>query len=123
MNKLRKVHLYLGCIFAPMLVFFAVSGIWQTFGLHYPKGNGSTTLALVSTVHLEHKIGMKSGKNLDLSSPALRWFVIAMAVGMIMTTILGVVMAFRFGKGRAAMYCLAAGIAIPLSLICIKLLV
>jgi hypothetical protein len=45
-----------------------------------------------------------------------------MAGGMILTTILGVVMAFRFGKGRAALWCLCAGIAIPLALICIKVL-
>jgi hypothetical protein len=31
MQKLRSVHLYLGCLFAPMLLFFAISGIWQTY--------------------------------------------------------------------------------------------
>lgn len=33
MKKLRSIHLYLGCIFAPLLLFFAVSGIWQVLGV------------------------------------------------------------------------------------------
>ena len=32
MKTLRTLHLYLGCIFAPILIFFAVSGLWQTMG-------------------------------------------------------------------------------------------
>src|SRR5688572_28393334 len=35
MKKLRSLHLYLGCVFAPMLLFFAMSGIWQSLGLHF----------------------------------------------------------------------------------------
>ena len=31
MTRLRSLHLYLGCIFAPMLLLFAITGIWQTF--------------------------------------------------------------------------------------------
>jgi hypothetical protein len=47
MKKLRLLHLYLGCIFAPMLLFFAISGIWQTLGIGH-----SGLLAMLSTVHL-----------------------------------------------------------------------
>jgi hypothetical protein len=56
-----------------------------------------------------------------LSSPWLHWFVVAMAAGLVLTTILGVIMAFKFGKGRAAFWSLLAGIAIPALLICLKL--
>jgi len=34
MQKLRQIHLYLGCFFAPMILFFALSGVWQEFGLN-----------------------------------------------------------------------------------------
>lgn len=27
MQKLRNLHLYLGCVFAPLLLFFAASGL------------------------------------------------------------------------------------------------
>jgi hypothetical protein len=49
-------------------------------------------------------------------------FVLAMAVSFIITTILGVVMAVKFGRSRrAAYYCLAIGIAFPLALVVIAL--
>jgi len=30
MKKLRRVHLYLGCFFAPLLIFYVVTGWYQT---------------------------------------------------------------------------------------------
>ena len=34
MKFLRTLHLFLGCLFAPMLIFFAVTGSWQLFNWH-----------------------------------------------------------------------------------------
>ena len=31
---IRSLHLYLGTLFAPVIIFFAFSGIFQTLGLH-----------------------------------------------------------------------------------------
>lgn len=39
---LRLVHLYLGVFTAPMLVFFAITGGLQTFGLHEASRGGGT---------------------------------------------------------------------------------
>jgi hypothetical protein len=114
MQKLRSIHLYTGCIFAPLLLFFAVSGIFQTFGLH----SRSHLLAQLSTIHTSH--GLKAGGS--LSSLFLMWFVLVMAVSFIATTILGIVMALKFGKSRrAALYCLAAGVVIPVAIIVVTL--
>lgn len=120
MQKLRKAHLYLGCLFAPMIVFFAVTGVLQMAGLHYNDKSESKILMLASTVHMEHGFKLKSGGSLDWSSPAMKMFVFAMAAGLILTTILGVIMAFKFGKGRAAFWSLLAGVVIPALLICLK---
>jgi hypothetical protein len=110
MQKLRSIHLYLGCVFAPMLLFFAVSGICQTLGLH----NRSHLLERLSTIHTSH--GLKTGGS--LSSVLLRWFVLIMALGFITTTILGIVMSLRLGKSRrVAFYCLAAGVGMPVAII------
>ncbi len=110
MQRLRSVHLYLGCFFAPLLLFFAVSGIGQTLGLQ----NHSRLLERLSTIHTSH--GLKAGGS--LSSPLLVVFVLAMAVGFIATTLIGIAMALKFGKSRrAASCCLAAGVVIPLALI------
>ena len=50
-------------------------------------------------------------------------FVLIMAVSFIVTTILGVVMAVKYGRNRrAAYYCLVLGVAFPLVLILIRAL-
>ena len=117
MQKLRTLHLYLGCIFAPMLIFFAMSGLWQTFGL-----NGhSKLLVLLSTIHTSH--GMKAAHPSSLSSFPMIIFVAAMAVGLVLTTVLGVVMALKYGRNRKIVFaCLAFGVLFPLTLVLIRLL-
>jgi len=115
MQKLRSIHLYLGCVFAPLLLFFTLSGIWQMFGLHAH----SHFLQRLSTIHTSH--GLKAGGS--LTSLYLKVFVLIMAISFIATTILGIVMALKFGKSRrAAFYCLAAGVVFPLAIIGITLL-
>lgn len=114
MQKLRSIHLYLGCLFAPMLLFFSVSGIWQTYA-PAPAYQKSKVLAWLSTAHTAH--ALKTG---TLSSSLLRCLVIVMAVSFIVTTLLGIVMAVKFGKSRrAAMCCLTAGVVFPLAVMLI----
>jgi len=108
MQKLRSLHLYLGCIFAPMPLFFAISGIWQTLNIRSPL------LAKLSTIHTSH--GLKAGG--ALTNGFMLLFVLIMAVCLIITTILGVIMAIKYGRNRrAAYYCLAIGVVFPLVLI------
>lgn len=114
MNRLRQIHLYLGCAFAPLLCFFAISGIWQTYFLHHAdqnRGYNPRTLALLSTLHTGR--GLKSAPPNRLSSPSMKVFIVAMAVSLLITMLLGVMMAFRFGHGRIAMACLLGGIVVP----------
>ncbi len=113
MKKLRSIHLYLGCIFAPLLLFFAVSGIWQTLGIH------SDVLTRLTTIHTSHQF--KDGSS--LSGGLLMMFVLIMAVSFVITTILGVVMAIKHGGSQRAAYCcLAFGVAIPVALVLIRAL-
>jgi hypothetical protein len=113
MQKLRSIHLYLGCIFAPLLLFFAMSGIWQTLGLR------SHLLERLSTIHTSHALKSNDG----LSGFGLRIFVIVMALSFITTTILGIMMAFKYGRSRrAAWYSLAFGVLFPVVLILVRLL-
>jgi hypothetical protein len=113
MARIRSLHLYLGCIFAPMLLLFALSGIWQTLGIH-----GTKWMSLLSSIHTSH--GLKQGTS--LTSPFLRFFIVLMAMAFIISTILGVIMAVKYGRNRrAAYYCLAFGVAFPLLLVLIQL--
>ncbi len=114
MKKLRSIHLYLGCLFAPMLIFFALSGLWQTVPLE--STHNSKALAWLSTIHTSH--ALKAG---TLSSVYMRWFVVAMAVSLIFTIVLGIFMAFKFGHKRSALYCLAGGFVVPLIFVLLAL--
>ncbi len=115
MTRLRSWHLYLGCIFAPMLLFFTISGIWQTLGL-----TNNRFLRSLSSIHMHH--GLK-GTSARLDSYLIALFTLVMACEFIFSTILGVIMALKYGKNRrAAVWCLTFGVAIPLVLILIALL-
>jgi len=114
MKKLRAIHLYLGCIFAPMLIFFAVSGLWQTLPMGITQH--SRIFALLSSIHTSH--GMKVG---SLTSIYMMGFVMLMALSPILNIVLGVVMAFKFGHKRAAFYSLAGGIVVPLIFVLMSL--
>jgi hypothetical protein len=117
MKKLRSLHLYLGCVFAPLLLFFAASGIWQTYDPDYAYH--SKLLGELSTIH--RGSSLKSG--FTLSSAVLRDFILLMAVGFIITTVLGVIMAVTQGGNRKrAYYCLAFGVLFPLAVIVISYL-
>lgn len=116
MQKLRSLHLYAGCLFAPMLLFFATSGIWMTLGLD----RRSRMLTLLSTIHRSQTL-KAAGHN--LTSPLLRCFILLMAAAFIGTVILGVIMALKYGRNRpAAVACLFFGILVPVAIILLHLL-
>jgi len=114
-KKLREIHLYLGCLFAPILIFFAVTGAWQLFGLHHARKDGRyrppVAVAMLSAVHVRQHIAA------DGPTP-LRYFMLAASFGLVVTSVLGIVMAFRYGRSRRAVILSAvAGIAIPVVLL------
>jgi hypothetical protein len=114
MKLLRTLHLYLGCLFAPMLIFFAVTGSWQLFNWHESKKDRTYTappaLAALSFVHKDAHIPGTPGRQ----PTPLRYFMLAAAAGLVATTGIGVVMAYRFSqRPMVATVCLLAGIALP----------
>ena len=111
MQKVRSLHLYLGCIFAPVLLFFAISGFWQTYD---PAYTHSALLTRLSTIHTMR--ALKAGNG--LTSPLLRYFVLLMAASFILSILLGIVMALKFGRSRKiAAGCLAFGVLFPLAVV------
>lgn len=121
MNSLRRLHLYLGCFFAPLLVFFVLSGLWQIYVYHRPSDQSrSPLLALLSTIHTTHSL--KAGAVPTLTSTFMIGLVSAMAVSLVATIILGLVLAFRLGHGRTAFWCLLAGVTMPLLAVLFTLL-
>ena len=111
MQKLRQVHLYLGSFFAPMLLFFALSGLWQEFGLQRYGW-----FRYLSAIHTGSRLKSEAHHP---SSLFLQGFVVLMGASLIVTIILGLVLAFKYGRGPVTLACLAAGLLIPLALILI----
>ena len=114
MKFLRSLHLYLGCLFAPMLIFFAVTGSWQLFNWHESKKDKTYTappaLAALSFVHKDAHIPGTPGRQ----PTPLRYFMLATAFGLVATAIVGIIMAYRFSRRpMVATICLFLGIALP----------
>jgi len=54
-RRLRQVHHYTGVFFAPAIVFFALSGAFQTFRWQEEKGFGGTPPAWIVWIASVHK--------------------------------------------------------------------
>jgi hypothetical protein len=112
-RTIRRLHLYLGAMFAPVLLLFAVSGAWQVFRWNDAKKDGSYTPApvikLLSAVHKNQTTSREIPKK-----TALKYFVFAACVGLVTTTLLGITMAYRFTASPVTVtFLLLLGIALP----------
>lgn len=117
MKTLRTIHLYLGTFFAPLLLAFAISGAWQLYRLNDAKKDGSYVpprlVQKFSSLHRDQILARGAG-----GGAALRAFCLAGAVLLVVSTILGIVMAYRFSrKPLAATICLLLGVAVPAVLV------
>jgi hypothetical protein len=120
MKTLRKVHLVLGCFFAPLLMFFAVSGIWQCFYRQY-GANGQEpdpNIVLLSTLHTGRALKSPAIHGVStLSSSSTRLFAAIMAGMLILNMLLGVLMAWRLGHRRAVIVASLMGAIVPAVLV------
>lgn len=118
MRYLRRIHTYLGCFFAPLLLFFILSGWYQTVTPNRQKGHGELGdwKARLTSVHVDSIYPTESA---SAYSPTLfRALVIVMAVALVVTLALGVVMAMRFTPKKGPVWAsLVLGFLIPLLLL------
>jgi hypothetical protein len=112
---MRNIHLYLGVFFAPLLMFFLVSGCWQTFDLHEASKSGDykppAIIKSLSQVHKDQR--WVDSKMVPQSSVPFQWLIVLMSVGLLITTILGVMMAFKYTRAWIVWVCLFFGFFIP----------
>ena len=78
-------------------------------------------MSYLTTIHTGYGLKGLPGSLHTLSSNYMRWLVVAMAVSLLLTILLGVIMAFKFGHKRTATYCLLGGIITPVILVLIVL--
>ena len=113
-KTMRIVHLFLGCFFAPVLLFFVVSGAWQVLDLHQSRKDGHyvapRTLASLSDVHRHQR--WQSGRDVPPSRP-FQFFVLVMSIGFVVTTVLGIIMALKMTRPLIVWSLLLGGILVP----------
>jgi len=116
MKSLRRAHLYLGCFFAPMLLFYLLTGWYQTVEPNRIKEPGEAE-SLVQKFRVVHVYQVYPGKSETRkpSSPKLyQALVVVMAIAATLTIVLGVVLAFRSLKPVwPVLLVLALGILVP----------
>ena len=100
MKRLRQLHLYLGVFFTPLLLFFIGTGWFQTVNPDRLKSPGEAE-SLVQKLRVVHtdQIYPETGALRQGGSPKLfQALVVVMSVALIVTTVLGLVLAFRFSR-------------------------
>src|SRR5665213_3518464 len=142
LKAIRLTHHYIGVFFAPTILFFAVTGGLQMFGLH-ETSRGSSYVPPAILVHLSqlHKKGTvylpprKPGPPApikpDAPKPAsappdptphnplpMKLFFATTALALVVSTCTGIVMAWRYVRRKSmVVVTLAAEIVVPVILL------
>ena len=111
---MRRLHLYLGCFFAPLLLFFTISGVCQTFQLHVNRKDGYRAPSSIVKLSLPHMRQRLLESEEARPSAPFRWLVTAMCAGLVVSALLGIVMALRLERPLWVWASLVAGALAPL---------
>jgi hypothetical protein len=143
LRSLRLIHRYLGLFFSPTILFFAVTGGLQMFGLH-ESGHGSSYLPPNILVHLSqlHKKGTlylparkvappspskPNGPKPETPGPTqgppaelppnllpMKIFFATTAIALAVSTCTGLMMGWKYARRKSVfLLILAAGVLIP----------
>ena len=139
---IRLLHRYLGLFFAPAILFFSFTGAIQTFGWHQASRGSSyeppAWLAHMAQLHKKQTLVIPqpkskastatdadtrpvSDKKLAATADstakfALKFFVFVMSIGLMLSTLLGIVMALLYGGDYRVVWAIVlAGVALPVA--------
>ena len=121
MRTLRQIHLYMGCIFAPLIIYFSLSGAWQVFRLNdIPKNEPPSLLN-----HYLHELSKPhTNSTLPGSNPkshhsqTFMGITLIMGLGLTLTTFMGIILALKSSRSpRIVVLCIGLGVALPISLL------
>lgn len=120
MKLIRKLHLFLGVFFTPLLVFFVATGWYQTLSPERFKnpGEAETLLQKLRVVHTDMIYPGEREFSRPSSPKLFQGIVGAMSAAVLITTILGVYLAFKTVRGKGwVLFWLVAGLAVPVGLL------
>lgn len=114
MRFLRRAHLHLGVFFAPLLLFFILTGWYQTVTPDRRKGTEDSDdwVSRLTRVHVEQYLPSKDAEG--YSTRSFRVLVVVMSLALTATILLGVFLAFRTLKSPWAVWAsFSLGIVVP----------
>jgi hypothetical protein len=118
MKFIRRAHLYLGCFFAPLLLFYLATGWYQTLHPDRRKnlGEADDWISRFRSVHVDQ---IYPAEHATSYSPTLfRALIVVMSLALIVTLILGIILAFRTLRNRWPVWLsLGFGILVPVVLL------
>ncbi|MGZ3371458.1 MAG: hypothetical protein ACXWK1_21005 [Caulobacteraceae bacterium] len=139
MMAARVWHSYSGAFFAPAILFFSITGAFQTFNLHKPLPgyHPPAVLQALASMHKNQNlhvkyvdaVGFKAGKRdkpddgprppppplaAVLAQWVLKVFIALVCVGLGATTVLGLYMSWQTTRRRAVLLWFAAGAVLPM---------
>ncbi|MXP26442.1 hypothetical protein GRI39_10370 [Altererythrobacter indicus] len=144
MKQLRQLHHYVGLFLSPMILLFALSGAFQTFRLQEEKGYGGTPpdwIVWMASIHkdqapprerhtkaehapkAEASVTPKAAKLAAMSKKKpftlpLKIFVVLVAIGLIISTMLGIAIGLNNrAMRRTSILLLIAGTIVPIALL------
>jgi hypothetical protein len=135
MSSIRIWHMYLGILIAPSVLFFALTGALQIFSLHEAHGSYEPPplIEKLSRLHKDQVFAQKEheedksegagaqehpkAENEDqprLGTVLLKWFCLLVALGLSISTLLGLWMGLtQLRRRRTGWWLLAVGIIVP----------
>ena len=135
--SLRQLHIYLSFLVAPCLIFFAVTGAFQTFRISDEK-TAPVLLQKLARVHRDDVFALKpaappkaEGAKAKAPKPAaapkpsdglttvlVKWYFVAMSILMVTTALIGLWMGLAYSRDRKILWLLLlAGTAVPMFLL------
>ena len=124
MRQIRQLHFYLGCLFSPLILYFALSGAWQSFRFNdIPKGQEPTAMqTFFHGLSQPHTNATFPGRDpRQESSLAFKCVSFAAGLGLAATAALGMAIAWSYVRSRkAVLLCLAGGLALPILLLWLR---
>jgi hypothetical protein len=120
MKFVRRAHLYLGCFFTPLLLFYILTGWYQTVNHHRLKhpSEAETLLQKFRVVHSDQIYPAEQEFEKPSSPKLFQGFVVLMSVAATLTVALGLVLSFKTLRPVWPVWaCLVLGIVLPMLLL------
>ncbi len=116
-KNLRRSHLYLGCFFTPMLLFYILTGWMQVVDPDRLKSpaDAETFIQKIRTVHVDQVYPGQDELDVPSSPKAFKALTVIMCVAATVTIVLGLVLAFKSLKNQWPVWIsIVLGVLLPI---------